>query len=37
MGTSGRVEPVGDRYWMLVLEEGGANNACLIKGPYQAD
>ena len=32
-----RVEPGGERYWVIVLEEGGANSVRLVKGPYQAD
>src|SRR6185503_13042115 len=32
-----RVEPGGERYWVIVLEEGGANSVRLIKGPYQAE
>ena len=33
-----RVEPGGDRYWVIVLEEGGASDVrLLLETPYQAE
>jgi hypothetical protein len=37
MARRGPVELGGDRYWVIVLEEGSANNVRLVKGPYQAE